>query len=245
MKQLFFISALCLCFLSGFNQVKISALPTTTADPTGGTVPIVLSGTTYGINPALFGASTPALDYQAAIYKAFGSPIKAESVGAFSASSNITLTSEQILWVAIWLTTPSTLTGVGWVQTTNGSGTATNFNGVALYTVSGTTLTQVAVSANTSTTWTQGTGFQKLPFTSTYSAAPGPYVVAILYSASSGTVPVISAIVPNSNAMSTMGMTSGIKISGFLSTQTVFPSPTESFSSISSNGSFLPWVALY
>ena len=47
------------------------------------------------------------------------------------------LTSQRINFVAVWLPKAATITGVKWIQSANGSYTASNYNGVGLYTYSG------------------------------------------------------------------------------------------------------------
>jgi hypothetical protein len=90
--------------------------------------------------------------------------------------------SGNIRWIAVWIPKTTTITGVKWYQTVTGSYTASDYNGVGLYSQSSGTLTQVASSTNDGNIWkaTINTLASKA-FTSTYSAAPGLYYIATIY----------------------------------------------------------------
>ena len=114
--------------------------------------------------------------------------------------------------------------------------TANNYNGVGLYSVSGSTLTLVASSTNDGNTWQQGTNWQSKAFSSTYSAAAGIYYIAFIYSVSAATTaPSISINGSASgtyNAVSAFDFTNSQKTSGGLNTQTSLPA-SQTLSSIS------------
>lgn len=100
--------------------------------------------------------------------------------------STASLANQRIDFVAYHITTTSTITGVRFQLTTAGVYTANNFNGLALYSYSAGTLTQVAITANTSTAW-NAIGVKSIAFTAPYTAAPGVYFVASLYCSSAQT----------------------------------------------------------
>jgi hypothetical protein len=93
-------------------------------------------------------------------------------------------------FIPIWIPRAAVVSGVRWFQITAGVYTPDGLgnNHVGLYTLSGYTLTQVAVSANDGNIWKTATNsFGTKAFTSTYNASRGLYYVGFLWSAS-GTV---------------------------------------------------------
>lgn len=129
--------------------------------------------------------------------QALGSSIKCEPV-AFGHGSQLTttaaLTTQVLSFWAVYVPVASTITGVMY-YITNGNSVSTvttGFNGMGLYTLSGTTLTRVAVTADNVNNWRSGgaTATQKIPFTSTYSAAAGVYYIGLL-ACITGTLPSI------------------------------------------------------
>ena len=182
-------------------------------------------------------------------YKALGSNIKAETVNfplvICNTSSN--LTDNQIRWTAVYLKEADTLTGARVYMRVQGAYTGDNTNGAALYTYSGGTLTQVAVSANTSNLWTAAAnGRLNIPFTSTYSASAGLYFVAILYNqATQTTAPAVATGTALNNAA--MGgtayeFTNSAKLYGTSNSNTL----PASIAMSSITASTAPtWVALY
>jgi len=129
-----------------------------------------------------------------------GSSIKGYTVGfpVLPSSNAIALTSGTITWTAVYVPVGQTLTGIKVDISTAGSYTSTGYNGVALYSISGGTLTQVATSTTSTTVWT-GSGWVSIPFASTYTATEGVYFVAMLYQQSAQTT------APKINAISTPG----------------------------------------
>lgn len=129
--------------------------------------------------------------------QALGSSIKCEPV-AFGHGSMLTttaaLTTQVLSFWAVYVPVATTITGVMY-YITNGNSVSTvttGFNGMGLYTLSGTTLTRVAVTADAVANWRSGgaTATQKIPFTSTYSAAAGVYYIGLL-ACITGTLPSI------------------------------------------------------
>jgi hypothetical protein len=114
-------------------------------------------------------------------------------------------------------------TGVRFVLATAGVYTADNFNGVALYSVSGTTYTQVAVSADDGNIWkTTALSVGTKAFTSPYTAVPGIYYFAMVYNSSAQTTaPSIYACDPWASA--NFLLSTGNKIAGYVGAQTTLP----------------------
>jgi len=156
----------------------------------------------------------------------------------------ISLTSQQVRFVAVYLPQAATITGVKWVQQTNGSYTASNYNGVGLYTYSGGTLTLVTSSTNDNACWSQGgSTMNSKAFSSTYSASAGLYFIGAMYSASAaGTVPTLMGTSTLTNASMSMDLTNSAKLSGQVSTLTALPS-TQAMSGVTLNGNgFAFWL---
>lgn len=128
---------------------------------------------------------------------------------------------------------------------TAGDYTSDNYNGIALYSYSGGTLTLVASTTNDGNIWKGATGTaQTKAFSSTYSAAPGIYYVAFLWNASATiTVPVLGAASDVQTPASYQFFTNSAKIgaaqqglNSFLSSLTM---------SSLTNGSAIVFAALY
>jgi len=83
------------------------------------------------------------------------------------------------------LTQAETITGAGFIIGTAASGATAGQCFVGLYSVSGTTGTRVALSADISGSL-GSTGLIKYPFTAPYAATPGDYVVAMLFNGTTG-----------------------------------------------------------
>lgn len=209
---------------------------------------------------AIFGAATvtqdlsanrtyyPKTTFQQAI-EAMGSVIKGQTVGVnFDQMSGVSFSAVDgtIYWQALWLPSPETLTGVKYWLGTQGNFTADNFNGFALYTYSGGTLTQVATSANDENYW-KGTGgtYQTVPFTGTYSASAGLYFVAFLYNSSAQVTAPTFGIGQSvqSGGMQSGDLTNNAKLMSTSTGQTsLAASKAMSLLTVST---LRPWVAVY
>jgi hypothetical protein len=172
---------------SGFS---VSSSPVTGA----GTLGVTITGDVPWASHKITGLADPtaqtdaatfsvAQNYQLQIYNALGSAIKAQNMPIQLCQSALTTSSGYAFYCAEWLPTAQTITGVCTRVNTAANYTPSNFNGVALFTYSGGTLTQVAVSSGSGQQWTT-TGLVKTPFTGTYSAAPGLYFAMMCYSES-------------------------------------------------------------
>jgi len=178
-----------------------------------------------------------------------GSTIKADPVNTpISGTTNTTMSplSQRISLVGVWLPRASTITGIKFIQGAIGNFTASNFNGVGLYTLSAGTFTRVAISANSATTWTSAgvNTLKAIPFTSTYSASAGLYFAAIMYSASATVTSPTLFTIPNTTYLSfTLDNTNGVYLTMFVNSQTTMPA------TLTIPGGFLqsniPYLALY
>jgi hypothetical protein len=103
-------------------------------------------------------------------------------------TTNKALADGVALWQSFYLPVADTITGIRFIQRTQGGYTAADSNCVALYSVSGTTYTRVAMSANNGDLW-KGSGYslQTVAFSSTYVAAAGKYMVCMTYNQSAET----------------------------------------------------------
>ena len=177
--------------------------------------------------------------------QAMGSTIKGYNLSCpiISQILNSTLlTSGNVLFNAIYLQKPATITGVKFFQVAQGAYTASNYNGVGLYSVSGGTLTLVASSTNDGNFWkgTSNTWMTK-PFSSTYSAAAGIYYIATMFSSSATTTTPSFGIGPasaNTTALKAFDFTNGLKITEFIAGQTSLPSTLTSSSTTYASGNY-------
>jgi hypothetical protein len=188
-------------------------------------------------------------DYTIFSYQALGSVIKAQTIGENinNISSLASPISQKVYFSAIYLPFAQTLTGVKWFQGAQGSYTASNYNGIGIYSYSGGTLTLVASSTNNGSIW-KGTAntVGSQAFSGTYAAAAGVYYVALMYSSSAVTT------------APTVGVSAGVAVAGVYSldftnsaglnmalvTQTALPTPTVSASTLS-NATLSIWVGVY
>jgi len=188
------------------------------------------------------------LTYAQHIYAAYGSSVKAEPIAgnAGNITGETTLTSQQIQYVTVYLPKASTITGVKWFQWTAGSYTASNYNGVALYSYSAGTLTLIDTSTASSNIWTASSfGWATQALKGTHYLQAGTYVIAMLYSESAQTTaPVIGAYssAVSGNIMS-LDFSNSAKLNALLATQTTMAA-TKAMSALSTtNVQF--YVALY
>lgn len=220
---------------------------TTTGNINGATPTEVgyLSGTTSNIQNQL--NATPYY-----VYQALGSVAKSVSVTSpniNNISANGTLATNSARFVALYVPTTTTITGVKWFQITVGAYTSNNYNGVGLYSASAGTLTCVASSSNNGNLWSgslqTANTWTSQSFGSTYSAQPGVYYVALLYNSSAQTTaPVIgSGPLAINAALNTFDFTNSNKIIGIVTANTL---PTSQAASGLSAGTNLNYsVYLY
>lgn len=187
------------------------------------------------------------IDYNLRIYSALGSSIKAQTEPIQYINQNFNPVDGTIYFQAIWLPKAQTLTGVKWYQRTIGNYTADNNNVIGLYTYSGGTLTQVAVTTNDGNLWqTAGTNtFGTKAFSSTYVATEGLYFIGILYNSSAVvTAPALGTIVNFTNlSQSAVDFTNSAKLCSVITGQTNLPA-TQAMSGLTGNTVRI-WLSLY
>jgi hypothetical protein len=178
-----------------------------------------------------------------------GSNIKARGAGISlrDANESIALGDGQPRIVAAWIQAPNTtITGVAFVQRTQGSYTADNYNGVGLYSYDAGdgSLTLVASSTDDGNLWkAAANAYVQKPFTTPYVAGAGAYFIVAMYSTSSQTTaPQLSGKSAN-NAIAFSASLTGVSMSMLLSSQTAIPTPSN-VSSWSAAANF-PALELY
>jgi hypothetical protein len=162
--------------------------------------------------------------------QALGSVIKATTLGT-DVVTNITTSTAMVdgtrLFNAVWLQTSETITGVKFYQGTQGNFTGDNFNGIGLFSYSGGTLTQVAVTANDANIWkgTSGT-WQTVAFTTPVALSPGIYYYCFMYNNSAETTaPTIGVAQPvGASGVAVGDFTNSAKLTANQTTQTTMPS---------------------
>ena len=158
------------------------------------------------------------------------------------------MVSGTIYWMAVYLTTPQTITGAYVPFNRAGNYTANNNNRVGLYSTDGTTLTLIASNADTPAMWTTtSNSMLTQAFTATYSAPAGLYYMAYLWN-SSVTITAPRVVTQTMNgAFVDIGLIgSNIRV-GTLAGQTNLPS-TQAISGIAhsgGSGQVVPWVGIY
>jgi len=190
--------------------------------------------------------STIAGDYSDDVvaYRSLGSTIQAGPVpGIGTIQTAITMFTGRGYWAAVYVKKPITITGAAWFQTIAGSYTGANYNGLALYSYSGGTLTLVDSSTRDNTIWTATTATwnSKAFAGGTRTLSPGIYYVAAFYNNSAVTTnPQIGAVY---SGTSTVGYTAPLttnsaRISGWETSITTPPS-TKTMSSFTGQGVYL------
>jgi hypothetical protein len=124
-----------------------------------------------------------------AVLPTLGSAIKAEPLwGGWQnyPGSAYALVNQRCILQPVYLYAQTTLTGVKWVQTTQGAYTSSNYNGIGLYSYDGAgNLTCVASSSNNGNLWSTFTansmGSASFSFGSNYNAAAGLYYIAAVW----------------------------------------------------------------
>ena len=170
--------------LNGNTTITGSLTTTGTVNSASAIEISYLSGSTSNIQNQLNG--TPYYAYQA-----FGSAIKSVSLtvpNLNSITAAASLSDRSVRFVAVYLPSASVITGIKWFQSTLGvytPPTAGVYNGVGMYSISAGTLTCVASSSNNANIWSSSlqtlNTWTSQSFGSTYSAQPGLYYIAMLY----------------------------------------------------------------
>jgi len=158
--------------------------------------------------------------------QSYGSTIKALPFGLSLSNLFATQTtlSDGVYYTALFeIKDTITVTGVGWVQQTQGNYTSDNYNGVAIYTISGGTDTKLVETVNDGNIWKAAAGSSTKSFPTTQTLLPGNYKISAMWNASATTT------APIVYAHTTVGgniiylLPNNQKISATLSAQTSMP----------------------
>jgi hypothetical protein len=162
-------------------------------------------------------------------YQTLGSAFKSILMSNPSISNitqSVGLATQQFRGVAVYVPIAQTITGVKWFQIVQGNFTNTGYNGVALYTYSGGTITRVALSNDSEATWETATAntWGSVAFATPYSASEGLYYIGLLY-CGGATAPAIGGTVNSVNSNVNIGdFTNSAELSFTLNAQTTTPS---------------------
>ena len=223
-----------------------NTLPTFNQNTTGSAASLTTGRKINGVS--FNGTADITVDKRLLAYQALGSTIVAENVDGQLAQviNSLAMTSQRAYFQAVYIDKDQTITGFKWKQATAGSYTANNYNGGALYSYSGGTLTLVASSTNDGNIWTATSGtIGSKAFSSPYSATAGLYFVAIIWSASATTTaPSLGTLTAASSINTVTDFTNSAKTSGLISSLTALPSPTQAISGITASANEF-WIGLY
>jgi len=182
-------------------------------------------------------------------YQGLGSTVKAVPIGlnlSLNLATGTAFVTQRLILNPVYLSAPSTITGVKWYQTTIGNYTANNYNGVGLYSVSGGTITLIASSTNDGTIWqtfATGTWGNKAFSSPLSNQVAGTYFIGALWNASATvTAPSIQTFTSSPTTVQSFDFTGG-RLASILSTQTTLPSPLTLSTTTGVNTAF--WLSLY
>lgn len=180
--------------------------------------------------------------------QALGSDIKGTVLGfnPFGISSGLGINAT-IAWINFVPTLPGLITGAWYTLGPQGSFTASNFNGLALYTHGTSSFTQVAITANSATCWNNASGtIIKIPFTSPYTTTDGLLWLAYLfnYSAIAQTPTLGATPFVQQNATSILDFTNSVPAYGYITSQSTLAS-SYNYSSVQKFTQLLPMMGLY
>lgn len=230
-----------------YSKMDNATVPTWNQNTSGSAATLT---TPKNINGSAFnGSADIQTDNDILAYLALGSPVLSQTVNQKLeyANTSTNMVDNQIKYEVVYLPKAATLTGIKVYVRVLGAYTGDNNNRIGLYTYSAGTLTLVASSANNASLWTSAANaIQTIPFSGTYSATAGLYVVAFLYNNSAQTTaPALASGVALNNlvmASTAMGFTNSAKLHGTSTGNDLSSSITMS----SITASVIPsWVALY
>jgi len=161
-------------------------------------------------------------------FRELGSQAIGFNIGNINSNINTgqPLNINQLCWfVAYYIPIAQTVTGVKWLQFTQGNYTANNYNGIGLYSYSAGTMTLVASTTNDGNIWKGATQtWQTKAFSSTYNAAAGVYFIGFLYNRSAVVQnPELGAIANISGNVNTFDFTNSAKLSSEITGQSALP----------------------
>ncbi len=217
---------------SGGALVNFDKWPTPALAGSAGTLTTArtINGTSFN------GSASIVTDMKTISYGLMGSTIKAQNVDGDLSNgvSGASMNSQRIYYIAVYLPIASTITGVKFIQITQGNYTANNYNGVGLFTYSAGVLTKVATSTDDGNIWkaTAGTMSSKA-FSGTYSATAGLYFVGLMYSSSAQvTAPALGILGTAGTTNTVTDFTNSTFSNALITGQTAFPASTQAMSGL-------------
>lgn len=162
--------------------------------------------------------------------KLLGFNAKALPIGVESSvnmfPSNAALTDGMVYWVLFQAKTDTVITGVSWLQQTQGVYTADAYSGFGLHSLSGGTLTKITQTVDDASLFKVAAfAVGSKAFPSPQTLTPGIYAISGVWNASAtSTAPVIYNFGAMSANVSTL-LANSVKITASLAIQTSIPSP--------------------
>lgn len=174
-----------------------------------------------------------------------GSSILAQSFPIQYATSDSAILDGRFRFSAIRLAQGATLTGIRCFPTVTGDYTGDNNNRAGLYSYSSGTITLVASCSNNANLWKSTAGaLQSIPFSATYDAQAGFYIVGMVYNNSAQvTAPSFAGITVVNAGIASLDFTNSAKMFGLMTGQTDLPA-SQAMSGVTAT-SFNTWFALY
>jgi hypothetical protein len=177
-----------------------------------------------------------------------GSALIAQSNGLNTAilTAITNMTSATLQLVMVNVPAAVTVTGIAFMQSTQGVYTATNYNGVGLYSYNGAgTLTLIASSTNNGNIWKTVSGtFHQEPFSATVDLVAGVYWMAALWNGTTiTTTPALLSSADGQAMATTLDFPSNAKTYGTVGAQTTLPA-SQAFSGVAGDLKRM-WFALY
>lgn len=123
------------------------------------------------------------------IFNEIGAGYKGQTIiPIFNSQSNITLNNAQARLFAVIVEKPVTVNSVNFFQITSGVYTATDYNGIGLYSLSDNTLTKLTETPNSASFWSNSiNNWHQKDFSTSVNLNAGIYYLITIYSASSVT----------------------------------------------------------
>jgi len=189
---------------------------------------ITTGAQTIAGNKTFTGSISGVDSWQLKAIQALGSPIKSSPIGgSFMPNTGTGMVSTRSYFNAVYLEKDTTSTGVAFFQVTQGVFTANNFNGLGLYSYSGGTVTQIAITANDGNNWKNASNtWVQVAWTSPVVLTAGVYFIGMLYSSSAQTTaPSIgsTSIFNNQNYFAPLTTNSSRLFGGVINTVTSLP----------------------
>jgi hypothetical protein len=179
------------------------------------------------------------------LIKTLGSPALAFTLNPMLIQQTQTLVDTREYMVPIYLPKAATLTGVKFVQVTQGNYTADQNNRIGLYSVAAGVLTLVAECVNDGDFWKSAPGVITKAFATPYAAAAGVYYIGFLYNNSAQTTaPGIGATLTMSANVSALDLANSNKLSSYFESKTDLVPSTTALSAASVAGQ-IPFFMLY